>query len=252
MLKAVQEEQTTQSQTPSSSERGGGETILSQALRRRKSFITRNVHVLKPTYQLKGLHTMIRDRSTKREDFIFYSDRLIRLLIEEGLSYLPFREKVVTTPTGEHYKGVEWAGSLCGVSIVRAGESMEAGLRAVAKSVRIGKILIQRDETTAQAKLYYVKLPEDISERYVLLLDPMLATGGSAVKAIEVLLQHGVKEEKILFLNLVAASEGIRVITEAFPQVHIVTTEIDEKLNDVSFIVPGIGDFGDRYFGTDN
>jgi uracil phosphoribosyltransferase len=74
-----------------------------------------------------GLHTIIRDKNTKREDFIFYSDRLIRLLIEEGLSYLPFREKTVTTPTGAHYKGVEWAGSICGVSIVRAGESMEAG-----------------------------------------------------------------------------------------------------------------------------
>jgi uracil phosphoribosyltransferase len=224
--------------------------ILQRDLKRRESFIAHNVHVLKPTFQIKGLHTIIRDKNTKREDFIFYSDRLIRLLIEEGLSYLPFREKTVTTPTGAHYKGVEWAGSICGVSIVRAGESMEAGLRAVAKSVRIGKILIQRDEKTAQAKLFYVKLPEDISERYVLLLDPMLATGGSAIMAIETLLQHGVKEEKILFLNLIAAPEGIKVITQAFPRVHIVTTEIDEKLNEVKFIVPGIGDFGDRYFGT--
>jgi len=237
---------------PQANEGGHGSSILQRDLTRRESFIANNVHVLKPTFQIKGLHTIIRDKNTKREDFIFYSDRLIRLLIEEGLSYLPFREKTVTTPTGAQYKGVEWAGSICGVSIVRAGESMEAGLRAVAKSVRIGKILIQRDEKTAQAKLFYVKLPEDIAERYVLLLDPMLATGGSAIKAIEALLQHGVKEENILFLNLIAAPEGIKVITQAFPRVHIVTTEIDEKLNDVKFIVPGIGDFGDRYFGTDN
>jgi uracil phosphoribosyltransferase len=247
------------SAAPQISEGGGraagsstSSSLLQRDLMRRESFINRNVHVLKPTFQIKGLHTIIRDKTTKREDFIFYSDRLIRLLIEEGLSYLPFREKTVTTPTGAQYKGVEWAGSICGVSIVRAGESMEAGLRAVAKSVRIGKILIQRDEKTAEPRLFYSKLPEDIAERYVLLLDPMLATGGSAAKAIEVLLQHGVKEEKILFLNLIAAPEGIREITQAFPRVHIVTTEIDEKLNDVKFIIPGIGDFGDRYFGTDN
>ncbi|KAL6050891.1 Uracil phosphoribosyltransferase, synthesizes UMP from uracil [Balamuthia mandrillaris] len=213
---------------------------------------TANVHVLKETYQIKGLHTIIRNKDTSREDFIFYSDRLIRLLIEEGLSYLPFKEKVVTTPTGEIYKGVEWASGLCGVSIVRAGESMEAGLRAVAKSVRIGKILIQRNEDTAEPQLFYVKLPEDIAERWVLLLDPMLATGGSAIRAIEVLLEKGVKEEKIVFLNLIAAPEGIKALSEAYPRVHIVTTALDEKLNDVKFIIPGIGDFGDRYFGTDH
>eukprot|EP01087_Luapelamoeba_hula_P004787 TRINITY_DN1474_c0_g1_i2.p1 TRINITY_DN1474_c0_g1~~TRINITY_DN1474_c0_g1_i2.p1 ORF type:complete len:168 (-),score=24.07 TRINITY_DN1474_c0_g1_i2:571-1074(-) len=112
------------------------------------------VHVLKPTFQIKGLHTIIRDASTSREDFIFYSDRLIRLLIEEALSYLPFKPKNIITPTGSTYAGVEWTTGLCGVSIVRAGESMEAGLRAVCKSVRIGKILIQRNEETAQPEVF--------------------------------------------------------------------------------------------------
>jgi len=211
-----------------------------------------NVHVLKPTYQIKGLQTIIRDKTTSREDFIFYSDRLIRLLIEEGLSYLPFREKTVITPTDHEYRGVEWATGLCGVSIVRAGESMEAGLRAVCKSVRIGKILIQRDEQTAEPKLFYVKLPKDIKDRFVLLLDPMLATGGSAIRAIAVLLDHGVKEENIVFLNLIASPEGISAMHGKYPKVHIVTTEVDVGLNEVKFILPGIGDFGDRYFGTDN
>jgi len=210
------------------------------------------VHVLKSTFQIKGLHTIIRDRNTEREDFIFYADRLIRLIIEEALSYLPFLEKTVTTPTGCEYHGVDWATGLCGVSIVRAGESMEAGLRAVCKSVRIGKILIQRNEATATPELFYIKLPKDIAKRYVLLLDPMLATGGSAIRAIQVLLDEGVQEDKIIFVNLIAAPEGINAVTKAFPQVQIVTSEIDEKLNDVKFILPGIGDFGDRYFGTDD
>mmetsp|Transcript_29463 Transcript_29463/g.40720 ORF Transcript_29463/g.40720 Transcript_29463/m.40720 type:complete len:242 (-) Transcript_29463:181-906(-) len=208
------------------------------------------IHILKPTHQVRGLHTIIRNKSTPRADFVFYSDRLIRLLIEESLNYLPFREVSVNTPTGAPYRGVEWASSICGVSIVRAGESMETGLRAVAKSVRIGKILIQRDELTAKPKIYYSKLPEDISKRFVLLLDPMLATGGSCCAAIDVLKNSGVPEKQILFLNMIAAPEGIEEIWSKFPEVTIITTEIDECLNEKKFIMPGIGDFGDRYFGT--
>lgn len=156
----------------------------------------KQVKVLKQSSQLLGLHTIIRDRDAPREDFIFYSNRLIRLLIEEGLSHLPYSEHTVITPTGNEFKGflvfkdpanielfnihlgVKFTTKICGVSVVRAGESMESGLREVCKSVRIGKILIQRDEETAQPKLYYAKLPPDIASRYVLLLEPMLATGG--------------------------------------------------------------------------
>lgn len=131
------------------------------------------------------------------------SDRIIRLLVEEGLNHLPVEPTTVTTPLDLPYAGVKFQGKICGVSIMRAGEAMEAGLRDCCRSVRIGKILIQRDEETAKPKLFYAKLPDDIKERYCLLLDPMLATGGSAMQAIEVLLSHGVQEEKILFLNLV-------------------------------------------------
>jgi len=134
--------------------------------------------------------------------------------VEEGLNHLPVVEKTVVTPTSTEFEGVGFKGKICGVSIMRAGESMEQGLRDCCRSVRIGKILIQRDEETALPKLYYSKLPPDIDDRYVLLLDPMLATGGSAIKAIEVLLANGVKEDKILFLNLVAAPEGIEAVTK--------------------------------------
>ena len=110
--------------------------------------------------------------------------------------------------------------------------------------MRIGKILIQRDEETALPKLIYVKLPDDIQQRKVLLLDPMLATGGSACRAIKVLRDHNVPEENIVFLNLIAAPEGIRKMKELFPKVQIITTMIDTHLNDKKFILPGIGDFG--------
>jgi len=127
---------------------------------------------------------------------------------------------------------------------------MESGLRAVCKAVRIGKILIQRDEETALPKLYYAKLPADIASRHVLLMDPMLATGGTARKAVEVCMQHGVPEDKILMLNLIASPSGIAVMRQQFPKVRIVTTAIDSALDEKKYIIPGIGDFGDRYFGT--
>ncbi|KAJ1962270.1 Uracil phosphoribosyltransferase, synthesizes UMP from uracil [Dispira parvispora] len=209
------------------------------------------VHILEQSKQLRALLTIIRDHSTPRGDFIFYSDRVIRLLVEEGLNYLPVVDSVVETPTGSEFQGVDFLGKICGVSIMRAGEAMEQGLRDCCRSVRIGKILIQRDEETAQAKLYYAKLPADIASRYVLLLDPMLATGGSAIRAIEVLLEHGVQEEHILFLNLLCSPEGIRAVLDKFPKLQIITSDVDDGLDDNKFIMPGLGDFGCRYFGTD-
>ncbi|ORY06946.1 PRTase-like protein [Basidiobolus meristosporus CBS 931.73] len=209
------------------------------------------VYLLDQTNQLKALMTMIRDKNTNRGDFIFYSDRIIRLLVEEGLNHLPVVEKVIATPTNNEFKGVAFEGKICGVSIMRAGESMEQGLRECCRSVRIGKILIQRDEETALPQLYYSKLPEDIASRYCLLLDPMLATGGSAMKAIEVLLDNGVKEDRILFVNLIASPEGIEAMLKAFPNIKIITAEVDAGLDENKYIVPGLGDFGCRYFGTD-
>ncbi|TKA57746.1 Uracil phosphoribosyltransferase [Rhodotorula sp. CCFEE 5036] len=207
-----------------------------------------NTCALPRTGQLAGLLTAIRDKQTARGDFIFYSDRIIRLLVEEGLNHLPVVEKTVTTPTGLDYNGVSFEGRICGVSIMRAGEAMEAGLRECCRAVRIGKILIQRDEETAQAKLFYAKLPDDIQSRYCLLLDPMLATGGSAIKAVEVLIDHGVPQERIIFLNLVSCPEGLRAMYSAYPQVKVVTAWVDDGLDAHKYIVPGLGDFGDRYF----
>ncbi|CAO3652864.1 unnamed protein product [Cunninghamella blakesleeana] len=210
------------------------------------------VQVLASTSQLKGLMTIIRSKDTPRADFIFYADCIIRLLVEEGLNHLPTIDKSVETPTGVEYKGLSFEGRICGVSIMRAGESMEQGLRECCRSVRIGKILIQRDEETHLPKLFYAKLPNDISSRYCLLLDPMLATGGSAMKAVEVLLDNNVAEDHIIFLNLIASPEGIKSFVERFPKIKIIVGEIDSGLDANKYIVPGCGDFGCRYFGTND
>ncbi len=206
----------------------------------------KNVHVLQQSPQLIALLTlvlpcgsrsfvrrltlasMIRNKDTQRADFIFYSNRIIRLLVEEGLNHLPVVEHTVTTPVGRSYAGVMFQGKICGVSIMRAGEAMEQGLRDCCRSVRIGKILIQRDEETCKPRLFYDKLPEDISERWVLLLDPMFATGGSATMAVDVLKSRGVPEDRILFLNLIASPEGIDSFAKRFPKLRVVTAFIDQ------------------------
>lgn len=176
--------------------------------------------------------SMLRDKNTGRADFIFHSNRISRLLVEEALNHLPVLPHSVTTPVGHTYAGVEFEGKICGVSIMRAGEAMEQALRECCRSVRIGKILIQRNEETCQPQLYYDKLPEDIKDRWVLLLDPMLATGGSALMAVEVLKSKGVPEERILFLNLIASPEGAQNFAEKFPKLRVVTAFVDSGLNE--------------------
>ncbi|XP_026191135.1 uracil phosphoribosyltransferase [Cyclospora cayetanensis] len=198
--------------------------------------------LIRQTTQLRAIMTIIR---------IFYADRAIRLLIEEALNVLPFAPRVVTTPLGAQYEGLAFGSGLCGVSIVRAGESMESALRAVCRGCTIGKILIQRDEETAEPVLYYVKLPKDVASRSVLLMDPMCATGGSVARAVSVLKSHGVTEENIVFATLMAAPPGIDRVLKEFPGIRIICGSIEAGLNDKNFLVPGIGDFGDRYFGTE-
>ncbi|KAI8018695.1 hypothetical protein LOK49_LG04G03537 [Camellia lanceoleosa] len=210
-----------------------------------------NVYVIQSTFQIRGMHTLIRDCGISKHDFVFYSDRLIRLVVEHGLGHLPFTEKQVVTPTGSMYTGVDFCKKLCGVSIIRSGESMENALRACCKGIKIGKILIHRDGDNGK-QLIYEKLPKDISERHVLLLDPVLATGNSANQAIELLIQKGVPESHIIFLNLISAPEGIHCVCKRFPSLKIVTSEIDVALNEEFRVIPGMGEFGDRYFGTDD
>ncbi|KAG9396567.1 Uracil phosphoribosyltransferase [Carpediemonas membranifera] len=210
-----------------------------------------NVEVLPSNGQVRCLFASIRNSETSRRKFVFDSDRLITMLVEAALAKLPYKERTVKTPMGLEYVGAEFCSKLVGVPIVRAGESMEKALSNIIQEVRIGKILIQRDEETALPVLIYEKMPRDIANRHVLLLDPMLATGGSAMAAVKVLLDHGVKEDHIIFVNLISCPEGIDAFCGAFPQIRVVTGEIDDCLDERKYICPGIGDFGDRYFGTD-
>ncbi|XP_077443862.1 uridine-cytidine kinase-like 1 [Stigmatopora argus] len=208
--------------------------------------------VLKSSPQVRGMHTIIRNKETNRDEFVFYSKRLMRLLIEHALSFLPLKPVSVETPQGGVYHGKRLSGKrITGVSILRAGETMEPALMAVCKDIRLGKILIQTNLDTGEPELHYLRLPKDISEDFVILMDSTVSTGAAALMAIRVLLDHDVPEDKIFLLSLLMAEMGVHSVAYAFPKVRIITTAVDKEVNHQFHIIPGIGNFGDRYFGTD-
>ncbi|ACO63580.1 predicted protein [Micromonas commoda] len=221
-----------------------------------------NLIVLPPNFQIRGMHTIIRSASCNRSDFVFYSDRLIRLVVEHALGHLPFRNEIVTTPNGDRYNGVTFSKKICGVALIRSGEAMENALRACCKGIKIGKILVARRDNDGlpsalsghrlSSAVVYEKLPADISDRYVLLLDPILATGVSSMAAIDRLIKAGVRQDRIMFVTIIAASQGIHSLCMRYPQMKIITSEVDAGLNDQNRVVPGVGEFGDRYFGTED
>jgi len=195
----------------------------------------------------------MRDKLTASEEFVKYSKRSMRVLAEDALSEFPSTEVKISTPCGS-FDGVIGPNptNICAVSIMRSGDALLEVVREIEPGIRVGKILIQRDESTTEktATLLYSNLPPGISQQHVLLCDPMLATGGSAMKAIEVLVEHNVDPTKIIFANMICAPVGLTVLADAYPQIKIVTAAIDNNLNDDKFIVPGLGDYGDRFYNS--
>ena len=195
---------------------------------------------------VKHILTRLRDASTEPAQFRALARQLTLLLAVEATRDLPLREHTVQTPL-ETTQGHSLAQPIVAVPILRAGLGMLEAITELFTEVRVGYIGLERDETTAVARAYYCKLPP-IGASRVLLLDPMLATGGSAAQAVEVLLKAGAQD--IVHVCVVAAPEGVRLLNERFPQVRIVAASIDRGLNDRKFILPGLGDFGDRLYGT--
>lgn len=136
-----------------------------------------SLHIVDETPQLKGLHTIIRNRETPRDEFIFVAERLMQILIEHAMKFIPYEPHTVTTPDGDTFEGMKRTSKICGVAIMRAGETLERSLRGVIKDCKIGKILIQTNDRTGEPELYYLRLPKNIAEYKVLLMDANVATG---------------------------------------------------------------------------
>lgn len=189
----------------------------------------------------------LRDVTTDHREFRALLDEIAGLMVYEVTRDWPTKPRIVRTPL-EEMTGHELARKVTLVPILRAGLGMADGVLKLLPDARMGHLGVYRDEKTAEPISYYHKLPPDIAETEVLLIDPMLATGGSGSAAIAFLKQAGVVNMK--FVCLVAAPEGIAAVHRAHPEVPIYCAAIDRELNAQKFIVPGLGDAGDRLFGT--
>ena len=205
------------------------------------------VHVLDhPLLQHKL--SILRDENTGVKDFREIVSEVATLMCYEATRDLPLEEVEIQTPVAKAVTKQIAGKKLAIVPILRAGLGMVEGILTLIPSAKVGHIGLFRDPETLKPVKYYCKMPTDIAERDVIILDPMLATGGSASAAIDFVMEYGVMHIKLL--NIIAAPEGIRRVREDHPDVEIYVAAVDEKLNDHCYIVPGLGDAGDRIFGT--
>ena len=192
--------------------------------------------------------TIMRNCKTGSKDFRELLDEIAMLMGYELTRDLPLEEVTIETPLCEMRAQMVSGRKLAIVPILRAGLGMVDGLLRLVPVAKVGHIGLYRDPVTHMPVEYYCKLPHDVDQRLVILVDPMLATGGSAVDALTKLKEHGC--QNIRFMCLVAAPEGVKAVQEAHPDVDIYTAALDSHLNDHAYIVPGLGDAGDRIFGT--
>ncbi len=192
--------------------------------------------------------SLLRDKNTCTKEFRELVSEISMLMAYEVTRDLPMKEVEIETPVAVAHTKVLAGKNIAIVPILRAGLGMVDGMVKLIPNVKVGHVGLYRDPVTVEPHTYYCKLPDDINEREVILLDPMLATGGSASAAIGYLKEKGI--HNIKFMCLIAAPEGIERITTDHPDVHIYCAAKDERLNDHSYIIPGLGDAGDRIFGT--
>lgn len=192
--------------------------------------------------------TYLRDKNTDTKTFRENLNEIAKLMIYEVTKDLELEEIEIETPIQKTKGYVLKDKAIAVVPILRAGLGMVDGILSLIPTAKVGHIGVYRDEETMKPVYYYCKLPTDIAERKVILVDPMLATGGSAIYAIDYLKREGVKN--ITFMCLISAPEGVKKVQEAHPDVNIYTAKIDERLNEKCYIIPGLGDCGDRIFGT--
>ncbi|GIP35542.1 uracil phosphoribosyltransferase [Paenibacillus sp. J2TS4] len=192
--------------------------------------------------------TFIRDVNTKTKDFRDYVDEVATLMAYEITRNIPLEEVIVRTPVADASCKVISGRMLGLIPILRAGLGMVEGVLKLLPAAKVGHIGLYRDPETLKPVEYYVKLPTDVTERELIVIDPMLATGGSVNASIDLLKSRGCSQIKLMCL--IAAPEGIRAVQEEHPDIDIYVAAIDDRLDEHGYIIPGLGDAGDRLFGT--
>ena len=206
-----------------------------------------NVNIINHSL-VKHKITLMRDENTGTREFRILVEEVAMLMGYEAMRDLPTEDVEVKTPITTRKLPMLCGKKLAIVPILRAGLGMVSGLLALVPSAKVGHIGLYRDEVTHEPHEYYCKLPDRINERLVIVCDPMLATGGSAIQAVDFLKDKGCKNIK--FMCIIAAPEGLDALRTAHPDIDIYVGNLDEKLNEDAYIVPGLGDAGDRIFGT--
>ena len=194
--------------------------------------------------------SILRREDTSTKDFRELVNEIAMLMGYEVSRDLPLEEVEIQTPIIKTVQKQLSGKKLAIVPILRAGIGMVDGFLSLVPAAKVGHIGMYRDEETLEPVEYLVKLPEDIDQRQIFVMDPMLATGGSAILAVDSLKKRNAKAENIKFVCLVAAPEGVKKLQDAHPDIDIYTASLDERLNENGYIVPGLGDAGDRLFGT--
>ena len=197
---------------------------------------------------IKHKITLMRKEETSTQEFRSLVEEVAMLMGYEALSDLQMTEISVKTPIEESMQPIIAGKKLTIVPILRAGLGMVSGIQALVPSARIGHIGLYRDPETHEPHEYYCKLPDPINERQIVVVDPMLATGGSAVAAVNFIKQHG--GTRIKFMSIIAAPEGVNALMQAHPDIQLYVGCLDRCLNENAYICPGLGDAGDRIFGT--
>jgi uridine kinase len=193
--------------------------------------LSAKVILMEKTPQLRGIATILRNLTAPQEDFVFYMDRLTCMLVEKALDCHKFNPVKVKTPHNYTYSGLESSGTVSAVVILRGGSCMETGLKRTVPDCLTGRMLIQSNFRTGEPELHYLKLFHDISTyEMVLLLDPQMSSGGAALMAVKVLIDHGVAEEKIIFVTCLAGKMGANRLMSVFPEMKLVAANIvDDK-----------------------
>ena len=194
--------------------------------------------------------TILRDKNSSMHEFRKAANKLALVLAQESANYLHTKEKEIITPLDTKTTGTEITEDIILIPILRSGLALLPAFIEFYPHAKIGCVGLKRDEETAIAHLYYKNLPKINGHDHVIVLDPMLATGGSTASTLEILTNLGIKEEQMLFVGVICATEGLKKINAEFPKVKTLIAAHDSTLNDKKFIVPGLGDFGDRFFGT--
>ncbi|KAF3012692.1 Uridine kinase [Penicillium rubens] len=189
-----------------------------------------NVHVLPSTPQFVGMNTILQNPETEQEDFIFYFDRLVSILIEKALDMTLYVSANVETPQGNTYLGLHPKGTVSAVAILRGGSCMETALKRSIPDCLTGRVLIQTNESNEEPELHYLKLPSQIEEHAtVLLIDSQMSSGGAALMAVRVLIDHGVEQQRIVFVTCAAGERGLKRLTAVYPRINVVVGRIEEE-----------------------